>query len=266
MSRYLEYIGGLGDIYLLMHVNSCYEQLSTLETTAKIVIASVNPFAAELFVHHPKRQQLEIVSLPHWWPEEDAAMRERYGLPPLVDFKKWPKREDPYKPIAVYPYGVPFPLPQDYIVVQLAAGEKFKSFPVGIAMDVVSRIAERIPVVLIGRSYPGQRPGYDRSEQRIFAENVLSLVDRLSVPETIHVIRSAKAVVTPCSFAQIVGWLSKKPLFVLYNESLRDWDITPMLEGRKSFDGCGLLHPKTVHGLFSDYNSNTLDYWLNAVL
>jgi hypothetical protein len=81
---YIELGSGLGDILNQLCLGGTWNILRDLEPgdTADVVLITHNPYAQELFAHHPKRAQITVRNLGFWGGDDDRAMRERHGLPP----------------------------------------------------------------------------------------------------------------------------------------------------------------------------------------
>ncbi len=82
---YVEYAGGLGDIFQQMYAHGTYSALEHLanDEAATVTLITHNPFASELFANHPKKNQLEVNAPGYWLPEEDEVNRRRLRLPPF---------------------------------------------------------------------------------------------------------------------------------------------------------------------------------------
>src|ERR1700752_572322 len=83
MALYLEYGGGVGDIFRSIFHEGGYCALAELGSgeRATVVLITHNPHARELFDHHPRAGQLDIMTPGYWWATVDRAMRARLGLP-----------------------------------------------------------------------------------------------------------------------------------------------------------------------------------------
>ena len=57
---YIELAGGLGDIFNQIYTGPGYRMLEHITGTMGILLVCHNPFAAELFTEHPKRELLLI--------------------------------------------------------------------------------------------------------------------------------------------------------------------------------------------------------------
>jgi glycosyltransferase involved in cell wall biosynthesis len=82
---YLEYGGGLGDVFNGMYLRGSYNILRDLkdDETATVALVCHNPFAGELFQEHPKVKsgQVQVIETGYWDGREDAKMRAKWCLP-----------------------------------------------------------------------------------------------------------------------------------------------------------------------------------------
>ncbi len=223
MRRYLEFGGGLGDIFYRMFRDGGYGALETLmpPDRADIVLMTHNPHARELFDHHPRVSQFDIRDLGYWGPEEDASMRQRHGLP----------RRAPKSAPAAAPEFYPSPLDREwierlrgtaYVVFSVTAGLVERDVPAHLVEYTVERaLAHSLLPVLVGRNYPR----FNRREQRVHRPGVLDLIDRLTVPGVALVVRHSLGVVCCHSAINILAWLLRKPQLLLYPQSVYDRHI-----------------------------------------
>lgn len=270
--RRLEYWGGLGDIINHVFWLPCYQALDTLGPLdrAKIVISSHNPHAKEIFLWHPKRAFMEIEDIGFHSCFLNEDWRMAHGLPE--------KHECAHS----YPFTktVFFPSPDDrvlmdqvlsrgrYVVFSPSAGEIHRNIPIAHVEDAVWRTVRRgFTAVLVGRNYrhnylsetppPGS---LDRVELRPNAP-VLDLVDKLTVPAVLELVRTSSGVFCCHSSIVLCGWHMNRPVFLLYDSRVKENYFTGKFEGY-SF-GAGRLG--NFHGHFDEYSASRMEEWLDGL-
>jgi hypothetical protein len=225
MELYLEFGGGLGDIFYQMFHDGGYGALQTLTAhdRALIVLITHNPHARELFVHHPRASQLEVRDLGYWPPSDDVVMRRRHGLP----------RGAPGLPISRAPEFYPSMADRDwldrldgtaYVVFSVTAGLPERDVPGDLVETLIElAIAHSLLPVMVGRNYPR----FDRHEQRVRHRGVLDLIDRLTVPGVALAVRRSLGVICCHSAINMLAWLMRRPQLLLYPQSVYERHIAP---------------------------------------
>lgn len=258
----LEYGGGLGDMFYQLYERSSYNVLRDLAPgdTAQVVLVVLNPFAHELFAHHPKRDQFVVRTEGYWAPANDVAERQARGLAPAganyrlpvktggVEF--YPSPEDQARLDA---------LPERYLVLAAGAGSPDRSFPDALVRDVVEelRLGSRLPVVAVGRSY--ERDG--RSEP-VMPPTVINYVDQLSVAGTAKLVQRAAGLVTAHSALNLLGWCERVPQLLLFPQSVLDHHA---VNGKYDQWLFGAQYPNTVCARFDDYTPEHVRRFLGVL-
>jgi Methyltransferase domain len=260
-SHYVEYGGGLGDVFHQMYTRGCYNGLSELSPADRVQVALIcaNPHAAEIFAHHPKASQLEVRSLG-WWPwERDGAKREEHGLPPSgtgtvprapgpVEFYLHPSDEEVLRSVPLEH------LSELYIVFAAGAGQAERNIPERMLHTLLDEAKGRgyVPV-LVGRTY--DRHGRYEPLKGARVPGVIDLTDRLSVPGVARLVQRSAGAVCSHSAVNILAGLERRPQLLLYPESVRDTHIRARDQWAFSVD-----LPETVHGCFTDWNGHHRDW------
>lgn len=266
---YLEYGGGLGDVFTSIYCNNSYNLLADMPEghKAKIVLICHNVFAFELFTSHPKFNQFEFLNLPFWWPWEGAENRARYGLKtpgewtvPMGDSREimfYPSLED--QRVLDEVKG------KRYVVVAPTAGTPGRDFPLSMLSNIVNSLNRKgIHVVYVGRNYNRQGGAGDcrkEVESLPICESFTNTFDRLTVPGTAELVRGSVGVVTTHSAICLVGWYMKKPEFLLYPDGWREQHLM-----QNTIYTFGLFEGKTIEGSFSAYNQECQDEFENLLL
>ena len=71
---YIEYGGGLGDIFFQIYFEGAYRALDELTEADRAVIGLIthNPHAGEIFANHPRTGQLTVRNLGYWLPSPQS--------------------------------------------------------------------------------------------------------------------------------------------------------------------------------------------------
>lgn len=224
MRLYLEFGGGLGDIFYQMFHGGGYRALRTLAPQDRALIALIthNPHARELFDHHPRVRQFDIRDLGYWTPGDDAAMRRRHGLPaqatrfpagsgapefyPSTDDREWLDRLEGTASV----------------IFSVSAGLPDRNVPAPLVEALIElALRHALQPVLVGRDY--QR--FDRREQRVGHPRALDLINRLTVPGVAVAVRRSAGVVCCHSAINILAWLLRIPQLLLYPQSVYEQHI-----------------------------------------
>jgi O-methyltransferase len=263
MLYYLEYGGGLGDIFNQIYNRSDYRGLMDLGVSDRAIVALIchNPFAKELFAWHPKRQQLDVRPLPYWPPSENAVNRRRYRL----GGAQLNAIHD--RPVSFYPSDHDHQLldkvrhlsrGRPLIVLAASAGLPERNIPATLLDRTVAQLlASDTVVVAVGRNY--ERHG--RCELIPESGQVLNYVDQLSVPGTAELVRSANGLITTHSSMNILGWHLRIPQLLVYPPSVVERHFK---NGRDEWS-FGLDWDITFHSTFDDLDNNVVDAFLDAV-
>ncbi len=268
---YLEFGGGLGDIFQQMYQHGAYAALDRLrdDETATIALVTHNPFAQELFAEHPKKGQLDVRALGYWLPEDDERHRRTHGLPLTPQDRRALAPPPCGGPVTYYPTAADREALRSVaaareaartplVVFSLSAGEPYKSIPRVLVPRLVSAVSAAgcLPV-FVGRTY-----------ERNFREELkgpwlaggLDLIDRLSVPGTAWLVQQAAGVVCCHSSINMLAWMERRPQLLLYPRSLYETFIRPRTQW-----AVGIDYPETVHGLFDDCGPSLMERFLMHV-
>ncbi len=189
---YIEYGGGLGDVFNQMYRRGSYNVLRDLKPgdAAKVALICHNPYAGELFKHHPKASQIELVECGYFHGEaENVAGREKWGLPaigmnhmlPVKDAKLnfHPPEEDINRCLQIL--GGAILDGKRLVIISACAGESSRDLPDKL---VEAKIKENLEsghaVVMVGRNY--DRHGRQEKRYAPGADHFYDMIDQLTVP------------------------------------------------------------------------------------
>jgi hypothetical protein len=219
----LEFGGGLGDVLDQMYANGAYNVLRDLghEDTATVYLITHNPFAAELFAHHPHRDRITVEVLPYWTPDQDRAERTRRNMPPMGMNQHLPHK---YGSIDFFAEPESAALvsqvePLQYLVLAAGAGMSDRVLPNSVLKLILDTVTAKtsLPIYAIGRTF--ERAGRYEPLVEGYA-SVVNWVDRLDVPGTCQLVRTAAGLITAHSAMALLGWLEDVPELLVYPESV----------------------------------------------
>lgn len=246
MEYYLEYSGGLGDVFSQMFHGGSYNVLRDLEPNDHAIVALIthNPHTRELFDYHPKVSQIEVRDLGYWLPDQDLVMRQQLGLP-------FHKPDLPRKESVVEFYPAPKDLAvlmpfngKRYVVFSVSAGLPERDIPEELVIELVRQAhACSLLPIFVGCNY--SRLG--RSEFRPKGENVVDMIDKLTVPGVCQLIQDAAGIVCCHSSVNILAWLLRKPQLLLYPQSVYERHIANHDEW-----AFGIDYPECRHTIFGN--------------
>lgn len=222
-SRYFQTGGGLGDILNDTYQWGDYAQMQAMRNPDEAIVSLVshNPHVVELFQHWPEGPKLKVNY--HAYDDKfwNPAFRARNRLPRLP--VKLPRRS---APITFHSHpsdkDALDQLPDEYVVFSVSAGQLERNVPDKIVSEI-SAMGDR-KTVFVGRDYERNGWGNHHREEKFWTGyRSVTLINRLSIPATVNVIRDprCKGVVTAHSAMCLVAGWEKKPTLLLYPEQVR---------------------------------------------
>lgn len=217
---------GLGDIIRTCYLTASYQAISEAQTPLPVIVASHNPFSLEIFRHHRNAGNFILYDLGHKFQEFIyAGLRGAELNDELCRFAG----VDPASIIRGRPDGhVPvFDAPDDlesegHIVFQPFAGAMpTRALPAAL----IAQMAEMLrglpwPTYILTRSYPrtgvGRKNIHAVEDAHALAGGSVKVLDHLSVPATLNLVKSCRAYVGSWSSLQQAAWLENKPVAVYY--------------------------------------------------
>lgn len=121
MRHFIQFTGGLGDVFIRSYACNCYEIIDNLEVddTVDILSISHNPHILELFHNHPNSHKLRLHDAHHFYPEKrnfeteeefNYCVRSLYRLP---NEQTWDTYKNP-EPFSPNPEDLKLYFPQFY--------------------------------------------------------------------------------------------------------------------------------------------------------
>jgi len=250
-----KWLGGLGDIIMGSSAEET-ELLQELEPgeRAEIFLGTHNPNAVQLFDFHPKRAQIDI-KRTGWHPfHEEAEVRKKLEVAPpwpqpfAVDMRTHYYESDEDKKVLAELPNIPF------YVIAAGAGERFRNIPIEIISQITDSLARQgIACVMIGASYDRGRdykPSNNlRFEPTLEKTNVINLIDRLTVPGAMKLMRMSKGVI--CCHSGMYMYLRniRKPFALLYPDHVQTYSIN-----QRDHYSVGFDENNTYFSTFANFN------------
>lgn len=273
--HYLEYGGGLGDVFNGLYHRGSYNVLRDLKPneTATVALRCHNPHARELFEAHPKRAQFNLLDLGYTDPEPrlDAAARREFALPRAGALDRVPAKDSR---ITFYPLKQDRPVlaelaevlasthavnvPPRYVLLSASAGLPDRNLPAAMIEDILRALCPTNLILLVGRTYARQAREeinvHGLADQIGLGSRVVNLVDKLSVPATATLVQRAAGLVTCHSSLNLLAWHNAVPQLLLYPESV--WRRHIQRKDQWSF---GIDDGRTVHARFDEWDARRAD-------
>ena len=257
---------GLGDVIQNIYRTAAYRFISETREPVPVIVASHNPFTMEIFRFHRNARNFLLYDLAHKYEEFldaglrgweiDRALVEFVGLQ-YKDLVRGGARD--FRP----EFDAPDTLPSSgHIVFQPFSGNaNYRTLPVEAIEKIVTLLrAQPRQVFLITRSYIRSAGGggkviHTEENAQRFAGGNITVLEHLSVPATLNLIRSSAGFVGSWSSLQQAAWLENKPVAVYYPEG-----FTQIKEG--SHYAFGIHRDDCVHAEYSSLDLEKLRAWL----
>jgi hypothetical protein len=220
------YSAGLGDVIRTIYLMRSYQFISETSVPVKVLCASHNPFALEIFRHHRNAKQFVLHELGHKYEEYlGAGLRGAEIDRALCDFAGVVQADlvrgkaSGHVPVFDAPDDI---VSTGHAVFQPFSGSvKSRGMPPALMEEIVKAL-RLLPcrVFIITRSYPrkGARGQtiHTNEDARCFAGGNIDVLEHVSVPATLNLIKSCSAYVGGWSSMHQAAWFENKPVAVFY--------------------------------------------------
>jgi hypothetical protein len=220
------YVAGLGDVIRAIYLSASYKFLSETTVPVPIILASHNPFTLEIFRFHPNARNFIIYELAHKYEEFlgaglrgaeiNRALCEFAG----VDYGQLVRgRIEGFVPEFSAPDNVDS---SGHIVFQPFAGNsQDRTLPEDLSLKIAEALrAQPRRVFIITRSYIRRghtgRVIHGEENARRYEGGNITVLDNLSVPASLNLIKSASAYIGSWSSLHQAAWCENKPVAVFY--------------------------------------------------
>jgi hypothetical protein len=228
------YSAGLGDVIRSIYLTRSYQFISETKVPVKVLCASHNPFSLEIFRHHRNATNFLLHDLGHKYDEFlNAGMRGEEINRALCEFAGVARAElvgGRFQRSAHVPV---FDAPDDiastgHVVFQPFTGSVAnRNMPEDLLERVVSAL-RGLPcrVFLVTRSYPRKNMKgatiHAEEDARRFSGGNITVLDQLSVPATLNLVKSCAVFMGSFSSLQQAAWFENKPVGLFYPPNWHD--------------------------------------------
>jgi Glycosyltransferase sugar-binding region containing DXD motif len=259
------FTAGLGDVIRVIHRQEGYLRISSAVEPVDVITASHNPFAAEIFRHHRNAGQFRIHELGHKYVEFlESGLRGPAIHDALLAFSGL-SPDQVVRGTAPAGYLPQFHAPDEvegrgHLVFCPFAGAGPRTFTDAFIERLV-RILKRLPVqvYLVCRSFPrankSGRLVHAQEDGWRWAGGNIQVLDNLTVPASLNLVRNASAYVGSWSSLHQAAWFEDKPVAVFYPPKWGD------VENRSGY-AFGLDRPDCYHSDYQSLSDTALEQWL----
>ena len=254
--------GGMGDVFNHMVMDDAYAQLDNLkpEDTCDIFLNCHNPFIKEMFEWHPKKAQLNVIWHGYWMSGEEMDKRRQHGIFTQDNTPPGPKGEVKFYPSDKDRRILDALKDKKVIVIQATAGCADRDIPLD-QMDIMLNDLRGtgFTAVGIGRNY--QRS--DRYGEFTYEKYpwVVSMVDQLSIPGTVELVRQSAGVIACHSCICLMARHFRKPNILTLPRAINH--INGIGRGENNQWTFGLFQPETRLVYSEDYSMVKMAELLN---
>lgn len=223
---------GLGDVIRVCYQNASYRVLSETTEPLPVIVASHNPFSIEIFRHHRNAKHFILYDLAHKYEEFlNAGLRGVDINRALCAFAGLDHAQlirgpaDGHVPVFDAPDNINS---KGHIVFQPFAGNAaYRSLPPPLIETMVQTLRSLpFQVFLVTRSYlrscGGDKTMHAAEDGRRFEGGNITVLDDLTVPATLNLVKNCHAYVGSWSSLQQAAWYEQKPVAVFYPENYHD--------------------------------------------
>lgn len=226
------YCAGLGDVIRICYETASYRLISETQEPVPVIVASHNPFTMEIFRHHRNAKNFILYDLAHKYEEYLGSGLRGVEINRALCRFAGVDHDNLFRGPAnghVPVFDAPDDIASDgHIVFQPFAGNaSYRSLPSELIESTVQVLRKLpFPVFIVTRSY--LRPGgggktiHAAEDARCYAGGNVTVIDGLTVPATLNLIKSCRAYVGSWSSLQQAAWFEHKPVAVFYPENYHD--------------------------------------------
>lgn len=259
---------GLGDVIRTCYLTRSLQHLEEAASPVPVVVASHNPFSMELFRFHRNASQFVLYDLGHKYQEllgrglSAREINEEICRFAGVDHASLVRGSaDPgYRPTFDAPDHV---ASSGHIVFQPFAGNNgYRGLPAALVERIVQVLREQsCQVFLVTRSYlrgtAGPNALHGDEEAHQWAGGNITVLDSLSTPATLNLVKSSRALLGSFSSLVQAAWFEDKPVATFYPADCRNACGQP-----PSHYAFGMQRPDCLGRTFSEADMDELRTFL----
>lgn len=259
------FTAGLGDVIRIIYHRASYRHLCETTSPTAVLVASHNPYAIEIFRHHRNSSNFVIYELGHKYIEFlEAGMKGAEIVSALMNFAGLQMdtllmgTSDGWTPIFDAPDNVSS---SGHVVFCPFAGSvgarTFTPHFTEKLLEILRKLP--VPVYIVTRSFPRNDPKgriiHHNENAGAYAGGNIHVLDNLTVPASINLVKNACAYVGSWSSLHQAAWFANKPVAVFYPP---DWgDVT-----KRTGYAFGIDRPDCFHSDFPSTNFALFERWL----
>jgi hypothetical protein len=223
------FAAGLGDVIRTCYETASYRLIGEATAPVPVIVASHNPFTMEIFRCHRNARNFILYDLAHKYEEYLASGLRGIDINRALCRFAGVNHDELFRG----PAGLHMPVfdaPDDirstgHIVFQPFAGNAaFRSLPPKLLETTVQTLRSLpFPVFIVTRSYfrsgGGSNATHMAEDARRFEGGNVTVLDNLTVPATLNLIKNCRAFVGSWSSLQQAAWYEHKPVAVFYPEN-----------------------------------------------
>lgn len=258
------YAAGLGDVIRWIYQAGSYKFLSETTSKAAVIVASHNPYTIEIFRHHRNARNFVLFDFGHKFEEfVREGLRGPAVTDALLEFAGLTRealvhgKAEGHVPVFDAPDEV---RSEGHVVFCPFAGGGGRNFQPAFTHRVVEVLRKLpVPVYLVTRSFPRNSASghviHADEDARRFEGGNIKVMDSLTVPACLNLVRSSSAYVGSWSSLHQAAWFENKPVAVFYPTNWCD------VVNRTGY-AFGLDRPDCFHSDFAGADLPGLEAWL----
>jgi hypothetical protein len=264
--KFALFSAGLGDAIRVIYKTDAYRQLCEATEPTPVIVATHNPFTSEIFRFHRNAKNFVIYDLGHKYQELfDAGVRGAEVNSRVCEFAGLDYADmirGAARPDFVPPFDAPDDVGSDGHLVLFpfagSAGSRTWSpeFTARV-VDVLRRQPRR--VYLVARSFVRREAGgrliHADEDARRFAGGNVTVLENLSVPATLNLVRRSAGYIGAWSSMQQAAWFDRRPVAVFYP---KDYGCVV----RRDDYAFGLDWPDCYHADYGAFDPRAFEAWL----
>lgn len=260
---------GLGDVIRVMYQTNHYKYICEATKPVHIIVASHNPFTMEIFRFHRNAHNFILYDLGHKYEEcVRSGLRGPEVTNTLFNFIGASRdnmihgnHDGSFKPQFDAPDDVDS---KDHIIFQPFAGNHdARSFKPEFIEKIVSILRKQNKkVFILTRSYIRKgvsgKVVHDSEDAKQYEGGNITVLDNLSVPATLNLVKNSSAYVGSWSSMQQAAWFENKPVAVFYPVNYVD------VVNRTGY-AFGLDRSDCFHSDYVQFDEKAFETWVSKL-